>query len=581
MHIFGTHRSAAQRLRLTVDRRLGAGNFFWHAWRTARDRDRPLLFHPDTSAPGWDERELRGVSLNEMRVTVIRYAHWYRSHGVLPSSHVGIHTRDGLAGLLHHIAVTALGAVAVHCNPRMPADSAAEYFRRTGITVLVGDRDLLAGSAGAWSRSGAASAKTLVTEDVRTLAESAPAPSGPLPGFPYPHQGDDLVMISHSSGTTGRPKAPVFTHDSFFNGKRERLWTFPSLRSDRMLTALPHSHSAGISYLSMALLLGIPTLLLDAADGDSAAKAINLFRPTFVLGFPLTLAEIDVSRVNSYAARSIHTWNGMGDASHERHIRPLTSLGTRRQGRRAVPGSAYVDGLGSSEMGMVLFRQVHTPESAAFDRSIGLPVKAVLGAAVLDEQGRPLPDGSAGLLGVRTPSLTPGYWDDPTLGNESLSGGYFLTGDIVRRGGDGRWYHLDRTPDVIRTADGPVYSLPLEEVVLLATGALDAAVFAVDDPEEPGASRPAAAVLFAEGTASSGGADRSAQALLERCNSALADRGLPPLRALLVAPDRSALPVGPTGKVLKRVLREEHRDLLRRAESARLALRRPARPPAG
>ncbi|OIJ97040.1 AMP-binding protein [Streptomyces monashensis] len=558
MYLFGTHRSVAERLRLTADRRLGAGNFFWHAWQIASDRDRPLLFHPDTTSPTWDDAEMPGMSLNDMRVTVIRYAHWYRAHGVLPSTHVGLYTRHGLYGLLHHIAITSLGAVAVHCNPDMARETAAEYFRRTRTTVLVGDADLLAACADVWARPQGASAKTVLTEDIRRLDETAPRPSGLMPGFPYAHGGDDLVMISHSSGTTGRPKAPVFTHASFFDGKRERFWTFPSLRSDRMLTALPHSHSAGISYLSMALLLGIPTLVLDGADGDLVARAINRFRPTFVLAFPLTLAEIDVARITPYAARSVHSWNGMGDASHERHIRPLTALGTRREGRRRLTGSRYVDGLGSSEMGMVLFRTVHTPQTAEYGRLIGRPVKAVRDAAVLDERGRPVPDGEAGLLGVRTPSVTPGYWDDPALGQESLSNGYFLTGDVVRREPDGRWYHLDRTPDVIRTAEGPVYSLPLEESVLLTTQALDAAVVAVDDPDHPGRSLPAAVVLFR------GTPDAEPGALLGRCNAVLAEQGLAPLAGLVVAADRGALPVGPTGKVLKRRLREDHRDLLRR-----------------
>jgi acyl-CoA synthetase (AMP-forming)/AMP-acid ligase II len=556
MNILGTHRSMAQRLRLTVDPRLGAGNVFWHAWRVATDRDRPLVFHPDVTAEDWDERELPGYSLDDIRRTVIRYAHWYRSRGVLPGTHVGVCTRNGLYGLLHHIAVTSLGAVVVHCNPRMAAPTAAEYFTRTRIGVLVADADLLAAVTEAWTGPDGNRAKTIVTEDIRRLDATAPRPSGPLPGFPHRHRGDDLVMISHSSGTTGRPKAPVFTHASFFGGRRARLWSFPSLRSDRMLTALPQSHSAGISHLTMALLLGIPSLVLDATDGASLTRAINRFRPTFVLGFPLTLAEVDVTRITPYAAQGLHTWNGMGDASHERHIRPLTAVGMRREGRKKTAGSAYVDGLGSSEMGMVLLRTVHTPQTTRYDRLIGRPIKAVERAAVLDEQGRELPDGEAGLLGVVTRSVTPGYWDDPALSQESLLNGYFLTGDVVRRDPDGRWYHLDRTPDVIHTVDGPVHSLPLEESVLLTTQALDAAVIAVDDPDCPGRSLPAAVVLYRDA------GERSPQCLLDVCNTALLRKGLHPLSALVLAADREDLPVGPTGKVLKRSLRERHRLLL-------------------
>ncbi|MEU3842957.1 class I adenylate-forming enzyme family protein [Streptomyces sp. NPDC028635] len=570
MFLSGTHRSVAQRLRLHTDRDLGAGNFFWRAWRIARDRDRPLLFHPDVSSPHWATGVPKAMSLDDVRVAAIRYAHWYRGHGVRPGAHVGLHTRDGLLGLIHHIAITSLGAAAVHCNPKMAPATAAEYFLRTRTTVLVGDGDLLKGLADAWEADAPGKATPEVA-DIASLAATAALPPRPMPAFPYRHAAGDLVMISHSSGTTGRPKAPVFHHGSFFAGKRERLWSFPSLRSDRLLTALPHSHSAGISYLSLAIMLGIPTLILDDASGEAVARAVNLFHPTTVLAFPLTLAEIPTEQISPEAARHLHTWHGMGDASHERHIRPLIALGRRTENGKVLNGSRYLDGLGSSEMGMVLFKQAYTPETTRYARHIGLPAKVVRKAAVFDEQGRELPDGQAGRLGVRTPSITAGYLDEPDLTEESTVDGYFLTGDIMRRDRDGTWYHLDRTPDVIHTAGGPVHSLPAEEVVLLATQALDAAVVAVDDPESPGYSRPLAVVLFTDGE------ERDAARLLASCNAALVREGLAPLGGLLLAADRSELPVGVTGKVLKRLLRERLRTVLSRTGDPALAVSSPVR----
>ena len=213
-----------------------------------------------------------------------------------------------------------------------------------------------------------------------------------------------------------------------------------------------------------------------------------------------------------------------------------------------------MDGLGSSEMGMVLFKNAHTAQTSKYHRMIGRPVKVVESAAVLAEDGTELPPGQAGLLGVRTPSVTPGYVNDPELTENATLNGYFLTGDIASRDEEGNWYHLDRVPDVIHTADGPVYSLPLEEVVLNETRAFDAAVFAVDDGA--GASAPVAVVLFSEG------GQPDSEELLRRTNAALDKAGLARLAALLVAADRDELPVGVTGKVLKRVLRERHRTLL-------------------
>jgi acyl-coenzyme A synthetase/AMP-(fatty) acid ligase len=534
MYLFATHRSIVARLRLSVRRDVGAGNFFWHLCDVADDPNRAVLFRRG-------EVGLRGLSLADLREQVLRYADWYRDHGVGVRTRVGVYTEDGLLGLLHHVAITSLGAVTVLTNPNLPPAPAAHYFGRTGTAVLVADADRLASvmaELGDAPEAAVDMAVDIAELDLHPTLDNHD---------PYVHAPGDLVMISHSSGTTGTPKPTEFAHRTFAIGKRERLWKFPSSASDRMVTALPHSHSSGISYLSLALMLGLPTLMVDDQSGPSVAAAMNEFLPTVVIGFPGSLADLPIAALSPEAKNTVHTWMGMGDASHERHIRPLVRLGEA--------GSTYVDGLGSSEMGMVLFKHAHTRESARYGRVIGKPVPVVKDAAVLDERGNQLPDGRAGLLGVRTPSVTPGYVNDPGLTDQAHAGGYFLTGDVVRRDTDGTWYHLDRTPDVIHTAQGLVYSLVLEEAVLLATGASDAAVVAVDDPAADGRSKPIAVVLHKDGFP-------DADDALARCNTALATNGLDTLAGLVIATDRDGLPVGVTGKVLKRVLRERHKKFL-------------------
>lgn len=539
MYLLGTHRSIAQRLRLSMSRGLGAGNFFWYACAVAHDLDQPILFRPDADG-------LAGFSLRTLRDRVLRYGNWYQEHGVRAGTRVGIYTADGLLAVLHHIAITSLGGITVLTNPNMDPVVAAHYFRRTDTTMVVADATRLAAvttaAGGLWNDTTPPPA----IMDIAALEREAALAHNPAVRR-HRHRRDDFVLISHSSGTTGEPKPTAFAHHTFSVGKRERLWKFPSATTDRMLTALPHSHSAGISYLSLAMLLGLPTLMIDDPSGAAVAAAMNMFRPTVVVGFPLSLADLPIDALSHSAQETVHTWMGMGDASHERHIRPLVAVGSH--------GSTYVDGLGSSEMGMVLFKHAHTPQSTRYGRIIGRPVRVVSRAAVLDERGNELPDGQAGLLGVRTPSVTPGYVNKPGLTEQVRSGGYFLTGDVVRRDAGGTWYHLDRTPDVISTAAGLVYSLPLEEIVLTGTGAFDAAVVAVQDPASGHTSKPIAVVLFK-------GEAASPADVLERCNLALEREGLATLAAVVVTVDRAELPVGVTGKVLKSVLRERHQHLL-------------------
>ena len=177
---------------------------------------------------------------------------------------------------------------------------------------------------------------------------------------------------------------------------------------------------------------------------------------------------------------------------------------------------------------------------------------------MLDERGDEVPDGTVGLLGVKTPSRTPGYWNDPRLTASFELDGWWLTGDVARRDAEGRFYHLDRTVDVIDTASGPVYSLPIEEVLLAdcADLVLDCSVVGV--PAEDGA-RPIAVVQLqadAGGHCAGGRARPRQQGAGERRPRTAGRRRRSP-----ATPED--FPLGPTGKVLKRELRTRHAGLLR------------------
>jgi acyl-coenzyme A synthetase/AMP-(fatty) acid ligase len=133
-----------------------------------------------------------------------------------------------------------------------------------------------------------------------------------------------------------------------------------------------------------------------------------------------------------------------------------------RQGVARRAGSSFIDGLGSSEMGHAMFHVTHRSDTDTYDRCIGRPYRFVE-AAVLDSNGMPLPDGEVGHLGIRSPSLSPGYWNDSVTTYRARVNGYYLTGDLVRRDAEGRYFHLDRAADSIVGADGVRHYTALSE----------------------------------------------------------------------------------------------------------------------
>ncbi|MCI4042404.1 MULTISPECIES: class I adenylate-forming enzyme family protein [unclassified Streptomyces] len=550
------------RLRLLAEPTLGVGSFLDHARAVSPDPSAPFLLAQHAGGP--EEDGLERLSLD--RLTEIRdaYASWYHEAGVRKGDPVGVYAGEGIDAFLHFLALSSLGAIAALVNGRMKPAVAAEYLARIGVYGLVGT----AGGIDRLRESGGLPKTLAFEKDLRSFPRTRSArPS--LPGvFPYRHGEDDLVMLCHTSGTTGPPKAVTFGHRQFFRGKRHRLVSFPDAGSNRMLSALPQTHSAGISYLMTATLLGLPTLVMADSSGEAVHDAAGWFRPTLVVAFPQTYAELARLDLSPSAVGNVHTWINTGDSAHEAHIKALIRHGRRPGGRSgrlpvALPGgrssragSRFIDGLGSSEMGMALFRKVSEPERQDYDRCVGRPVKVVERATVLDPDGRQLGPGRAGRLGVISPTRTPGYWGNTELTGKSSVSGFWLTGDIVYRDRRGRFFHLDRVPDVIETAEGPVYSLPMEEAILLGLPEVaDCAVVAVDAPPPLGKQAPFATVLLKPGA-------KAPADLLAALNDVLRARGLTALSAAVLATEPEHFPTGATGKVLKRSLREHFADVL-------------------
>jgi acyl-coenzyme A synthetase/AMP-(fatty) acid ligase len=554
----------AVRERFMADPDLGAGNFLDYALAHNPNRAVPYAYSHHLDHRG--SVVLRGHSLEDLARLRDRYAKWYAANGVKAGEPVGVVTAEGLDPLIHFLALSALGAIPALVNDAMRPDIMARYLDHVGVVGVVADDTTLLAQA---YRSGEQRRPRFValTSEVRAADTSALT----LPeGYPYQHAADDVVALIHSSGTTGIPKSTILAHRQFWDGKQPRMVRFPAESYDRLMCLMPHTHAGGLSYFLTATLLGLPIVVMADWRRQTVEPVMEAFGPTMVASFPRSFVELATGELPVEGAARVHSWFNTGDSAHYGHIRRLASLGERPAGlikpwllpREAaeeapLPGSQFIDGLGSSEMGMANFGEVTTPESTRNDRCVGKPLEVVQ-AAVLDQSGAELPDGEVGLLAVKSPSLTPGYWNDQRLTESFRLNGWWLTGDVARRDEEGKFYHLDRTVDVIDTATGPVYSLPLEEVLLADCSELvrDCSVVGVPSSDASGLAPVAVVQLQAEAY------DAEPATILERANKELTTAGLVELAAVVIAREPSDFPLGPTGKVLKRELRTKHAGLL-------------------
>ncbi|MFE2377098.1 class I adenylate-forming enzyme family protein [Streptomyces sp. NPDC059398] len=538
----GTLLDADARRKLAGLPGLGGGNVWHTAARLSPWPDLPAVVadRPLVNADGELQSEFSLRQLDELSRV---WSAWYLDQGVRPRDRVAVYLSDSFEDQLHLAALAQIGAIALVINGRMEADTALRLMARTGPVGLYTDethRGALAGRE-----------RTAGVRWTRTRADAAVLGHCTLPDAArFHHAPDDPVMLCHSSGTTGDPKPVIHAHWQSVAGVCHRLTGHAEPPTSVLLSAAPHSHAGATAFTFYALLAGLPLIAVDDPSGPGVARAVRTHRPTTVLAFNQTHSALATMELDPADFASVAYWINMGDAAHDAHIRRLIRLGHHRVDGELVAGSGFGDGLGSSELGWAALRRTITAQTPPSPRLLGRPEECAE-VVVLREDGAAAAPGEVGMLGVRSETVAPGYWNDHDTNYRSRLAGYWLSGDLAYRTADGDFYHADRIVDAIHTPGGTGYSVLMEETLLLQLP--EVADCAVVAGGAGGVTLPVALVRL-RGEADPGD-------LLRRANKALADIGQPPLALLETARDASDIPVGSTGKVLKRLLRERYGDL--------------------
>jgi acyl-coenzyme A synthetase/AMP-(fatty) acid ligase len=544
--VTGSSSTQDLRTRLAADGELGAGNVLKKLREHGAAPDGPgVTFDVDVDGhPAWTP-----LTLAALEERVAARAAWLHQRGIGPRDPVAVYATSSADCLLSFLALAWLGAIPALVNGNMPAETAATFIRRlrsVGVLTDPAHRELLKGyDLGAPILADAAETGT---------GDPALAPEH------YRHHADDPVAITHSSGTTRVPAAVVHSHSSLFAVVRHVRLTQPKpYGAIRVLSVLPAAHTAGIITLNEAL-CGRHELLFLSAQGGAFARsgqpvldAIESWRPTWVFGFAVTWAELARFDLRERDLSSVSLWFNTGDCAHEAHIRKLVAAGSHptrtRAGVTTEPGSRFVDGLGSSEMGYSAFRITHMSDSDRYGRCVGKP-HIFADVALLDlKSGAAVPIGAVGQVALKSPTLALGYWNDSVTTYRTRSGGYYLTGDLMYRDEEGYYYHVDRAVDAVDLGGGDwLYTAMSEERILVqCPDVRDCTVVAGTEAGEV-----VTDVLLMLAAGADPDADRR-----EAVRRALGDPAAATLRRIEVVPEEEVV-VGPTGKVRKFLMRQRH-----------------------
>lgn len=525
------------------DASLGAGNVLFWLLDHCEDLMSPRLWL-DRAWTAPDGTSRTSLSLADLLDAAAAYRHIFRELGVRPGNVVVLRIASPIDVYLSWAALAADGAIAAPVNPNFSNDTLREYARRVGAIGHLVEVNAASGSTQLSWHSSATAEQPAVPVTVRAGVFDCEAECV--------HAPDDIVLLCHTSGTTGHPKAVACSHHGFMVGIRSQMREPASpLVGQMVLNALPVAHHSWFMTITWALLSGTKLVLASDQSASTLVRDVERFQPNSVRSFSCTLREVARLNLAPGALRSVGLWMSTGDVGRRRDIAAVCTLGTHpvagRDGVYRAPGMFVLDGFGSTELGHLHFSLLHVPGRVQEARCIGRPASFAT-AAILDENGRELPDGEVGYLAVKSDAVTPGYWNEPERTAKSRLGSFWITGDVGYRDAFGRYFHLDRHTDVIETPHGRVYSVRCEEELVRSIPEIERCAV-VGRRNDDGAVR---VVCLVE----SGDSERDAPTWHRDVNAVLARAALP-LVAETVVLSTGALPLGPTGKIRKFLARAE------------------------
>jgi O-succinylbenzoate-CoA ligase len=460
--------------------------------------------------------------------------------GIERGERVGLLLMNSAEFMEAYFALAKVGAVVVPLNWRLVPDELTFILKDSGTRRLIFGAEFLAAVADLHSRGDAtdvqywlqvpdpAGAAGLAdfAEDYAAFRDAG-ADHEPAPGA----ADDDMLYIMYTSGTTGLPKGVVHTHDT-------AIWAILTIAAsveyrdgERYLAALPMFHVGALTPLAVNVYRGATSVVMRAFDPSLAWQLIERERITAGLMVPAMLnfmlqvqaaAETDYSSVR---------WIMTGAA-------PVPVALTQKYAGMGI-GVLQVYGLTEScgpACVMDSENALRKPESTG---------KAFFHTDVLvvDETGRPCPPGTAGEVVVRGPHVMRGYWNRPEATAETLRNGWLHTGDVAVMDAEGFVAIQDRIKDMIISGGENVYPAEVENVLMSHPQIVEAAVIGV--PSEKWGESPLAIIVRSDEALTGG-------EVLEFCRGKLAGYKRPQAVEFV-----DTIPRNPSGKILKRVLREQ------------------------
>jgi fatty-acyl-CoA synthase len=368
------------------------------------------------------------------------------------------------------LAANKLGAIAVPVNFRMTPPEIAFLVSDCNARIVITEA-VLANVATA-VRDIDPTLQTVIvagggTDDQVSGYEDLIAEPGDEP-HPVDIPNDSPALIMYTSGTTGRPKGAVLTHNNIAGQAMTNLFTIsPDINRDVGFVGVPLFHIAGIGNMISGLLLGLPTVLypLGAFNPGALLDVLEAEKVTSMFLVPAQWqAVVAEQRVNPRKLElRVLSW-GAAPAS-DTLLRDMSET---------FPGTQIYSAFGQTEMSPVTCMLL-AQDAIRKRGSVGKVIPTVA-ARVVDEDMNDVPVGQVGEIVYRAPTLMAGYWNNPKATAEAFAGGWFHSGDLVRQDEEGYVWVVDRKKDMIISGGENIYCAEVENALAAHPAIVEVAV---------------------------------------------------------------------------------------------------------
>lgn len=422
------------------------------------DRGRPFAYLPDGTIVTYADVDARSA----------RYANALRSLGVTPGDRVAVQTEKSIDMLLLYLGSLRAEAIFLPLNTAYTAAEVAYFLRDAEPALFVCDPGRATASGEIARDAGVTRIETLDDRGGGSLAAIADGSS--LIFETVDCKGETLAAILYTSGTTGRSKGAMLTHDNLASNcmALRDTWRFTS--NDVLLHALPIFHTHGLFVATnVTLAAGSAMILLPRFEIDAVIAAMP--RATVMMGVPtFYIRLLDDARLTADLVAPIRLFIS-GSA-------PLSADIHRAFFERT--GHAILERYGMTETNM------NTSNPYDGDRiagTVGVQLPGISIRIVDPESGAVLPRGDIGMIEIAGPNVFTGYWRMPEKTQAEFHGDYFISGDLGLIDDKGYVSIVGRGKDLIICGGYNVYPAEVETVLDELPQVLESAVIGAPHPD--------------------------------------------------------------------------------------------------